>query len=261
MSKAIYLPAALIRIPEKEIRMTFQVVLIGSDGVVCGSDRMIADRRSVIHPYLKDESDTVELIKRTTGRKILLLRDIACAFAGGPNAEIIARRIITDCDQDGLSLIEWQNQIVACAKSVGGSGGRILDEVIVIRKNNLGVAVRLLIQGNDTPIPFIVERGICTGDVVQAARFLSEQLCDEDSPPMPVYFLERLALLSIAFASKENPTGIGRGCDILTVTPEQGFAIRQYDKNEVDKLCNEFTEQLRQMVRGIDMPRLVESFQ
>ncbi len=53
-----------------------------------------------------------------------------------------------------------------------------------------------------------------------------------------------LALLTIAYASLENPAGIDGGADILTLTKEKGFSVERYTQSQFDAMRKRFNDEI-----------------
>jgi hypothetical protein len=191
--------------------VTFQVALIGTDGLVVASDRRVA------YATRSPEGISVQLLE---GLKFAKADDdsVICAFAGGPLAPKIGREIASQANQYlRLSELEWARGVQTIAKSVERPvSPRSLDEITVIRRDCLN-KVWIVGKSSDsdaTALP--IETHICTGDI-STARFLVEHLyC-----PMPVAELRKLAHLTVCYAAKSNPSSVGGGVDILCVTKEK----------------------------------------
>lgn len=216
--------------------MTFQVALIGCDGLIIASDRMMVDRRWGPRAFAVHQA---ELNQRMRGTKTILSdhNDVVCAFAGGPAAESMARAIASDCRPEGLSLLQWQNCVEDAVKSIRGSGYHVLDEILVARTDDWHYLLRVLVQNTEAPSFLTVEEYVCTGDILGSARFLIDHFWRKD---MNVSQLKKLALLAIAYASKENPSGIGGGADIVTIKAGWEMAVDSASESHMNALQKEF---------------------
>ncbi len=239
--------------PEHESEMTFQLVLIGADGLVLGSDRLIDDRRYVPRAYGQWQEEQARISQRPSETKILFSDDgeLACGFAGGPAAKSIATAIVSNCHHlNSMSQIAWENHLASEIKSIRGSSAHLLDEVLVIRKDDCRSALRVLVHDNDAPRFLLIKEHICTGDIGVSARFIQEYAWAKG---MPVTELEKVALVTLAYASGENPSHIGNGFHTLTAS-QGNFILREYDHDDVLKLRSPISSQLQQYLRGITIP-------
>jgi hypothetical protein len=212
---------------EEETGMTFQVAIVGSDGLIVGSDRKVsfmspksgskADWQSVSSPkFVKREDDSV-----------------VCFNAGGSRSRSIARAIIDRADATESLVSRWENSLIAIADSLPAENS-FNDEVLVIRKNVPDVALISVARvSNAAQVLMIVDR-MCTG-VAVTARFLTQHFWK----PAPVVTLKRLALLTLDYAAREQPNSVGNGFDVLTVT-HTGAHWENYSAND------ERIEQVRQ---------------
>src|SRR5271165_3048528 len=188
-----------------DFAMTFQIVLVGKDGIVLGSDRLFAERG--LRALLQKQRTTLQ---RTTGTKICTAADnaVVCSFAGGPYSETIARRIVTDCNPLGRSDIDWRNCLEVAAKNITDYEEHIVDEVFVIRTDNRSV-VKIIRQQKDdptfTPVTGHMFSGIETDAIIVPKLFWRADMeCDE---------LRTLAVVAVVLASQEAPHLIGGGID------------------------------------------------
>jgi hypothetical protein len=96
--------------PAEEYLMTFQVALVGTDGVVLGSDRLFDDRR---HQWRSDHPLYQNLSQRVAAKKIIISNDgsVVCGFAGGPESEPMARAIATNARPQGMTELDWKNRV------------------------------------------------------------------------------------------------------------------------------------------------------
>src|SRR5579863_9029294 len=77
----------------KELLVTFQIALVGIDGLVVGSDRRSLHFSSPDEPSSEgaiQPDEVCKFIKSTD-------EDVICAHAGGPFSEVWARAIVTRC--------------------------------------------------------------------------------------------------------------------------------------------------------------------
>jgi len=219
--------------------MTFQVALIGSDGLIVGSDRKTVYRSP--NQYitrgrsLQFNSDTKFATKEDNS--------IVCFYAGGPQSSSIANAILTKADSS-LDEHQWHYSLEEIAASVPGNS--VDDEVLVVRKSNPKF-VSLLTRYNQIASSCKIEDKICTG-VPLTARFITEHLWER----RPVAELQSLALLVLASAAVEHPSAVGRGFDLMTLR-ERSIVFERYEENDpqVIAICNRFKRATLDAIYGL----------
>lgn len=233
-----------------EYGMTFQVTLWGCDGLVVASDRMFVDDHYIPGPYREQR---VRRNQRFAGTKFLLSDNgnVACAFAGGAQAKNMAEAIVAKCAAP-LS-INWESSIKSAIAGIRGTSDHVQDEVVIVFRGSRPLALRLSKIGDLDPSIITIQEHICTGDLSGTAHFLVTHLWRSD---MTMGELQRLALLVLAFAAKENSYGIGEGAELLTVATGD-FNIEEYRKEDLAELCAEFTESMRELFADIVKPKPV----
>jgi hypothetical protein len=226
---------------EESPTMTFQVALIGCDGLVVGSDRRVLFRSpspDLVGPrpaawqslpgtkFIKSEDDT-----------------LVCACAGGPQSRSIATAFIAEWEQCRTARqIEWENRLRTTAEAVLGNS--VGDEIIVVRKDQPARVLIVTRNNRDVGIQPI-ESTICTGTALNA-RFLSAFLWQ---PTTAVSGLRRLALLSLGCAAKERPGEVGDGFDLMTLeaaTNRMTWETFQPDDPYIKHLINLVSGNVRQ---------------
>lgn len=182
------------RKPLPEEYVTFQVALIGSDGLVVASDRRANNLTQVAgeNPgVMMNEQDKFCSNKTDT---------VLCFCAGGADCETQARDIVLNC-QPGEDEAQWATDLYEAAKRSRVPGSQLINEHIVIRKDIKGAV--WLINSQPFCFPFVtkISDRICTGNNTPA-KFLVVHLWKRNRP---VIELKQLALLTLAYAEKENP--------------------------------------------------------
>jgi hypothetical protein len=183
---------------EPENAVTFQIVLIGSDGLVVASDRM----ESYATPGQLGESPAWQRAKTT---KYFKSEDasVICFSAGGPLTRDIGRAIASRCRTTSGELA-WEESLKSVADEVVRLGQLAPpDEIIVVRNDVLDTAWLVVKHENSLSTVGKVSEWRCTGDN-SAARFLPWHLWTK----APVRELKWLAVLALSYASKENPSGV-----------------------------------------------------
>jgi hypothetical protein len=202
MPQAICTPLAPTLAASREERpMTFQVTLIGSDGVIVGSDRkQIHYTPSAPGALGALQPDLITKFSRSKND------DVVCAYAGESSARSIADAIVSlpECSMK-VTDFEWRIAIKKAGESVQERGPQ--DEVIVIRKDTLKRAY----LANSYSAPTEVCSCISTGNHGYPARFLLCHFYEK----LPIAELRKLALLTLHCASIESEGRIGGGFDLM----------------------------------------------
>jgi hypothetical protein len=192
--------------------MTFQVALIGSDGLVVGSDRKITNRATRAGdaiPYAQSEERT-KFFKSAD-------ESVICTFIGSAEAQNIAGKIVEGSDPT-LNENSWQDYLHEMAQSCSP---RTSDELLVVRKGHITEVVRIVLGSGASRI----ESHFCGGAIVPAC-FLTEHFWTK----RPVSVLRKLALLTLDFGAREAPSVVGGGFDLLILT-ENGTKWENYGPN------------------------------
>jgi hypothetical protein len=188
--------------------MTFQIGLVGCDGLVVGSDRRVLFRSA--HPDLVGQNPAGWQSFPTTKFAKAQDESLVCAFAGGPQSRSIAVAVIAEWPEClGLSVMEWEHRVRTTAESILGNS--VGDEILVVRKDDPS---RILVVNRNDRVAGIqpVETAICTGTATNA-RFLPMALWKRTT----VSHLRRLALLTLGYAARERPGEVGDGFDLMTL--------------------------------------------
>ncbi len=181
--------------------MTFQVALVGTDGVLIGSDR----RAAIKSGQSARRSDW----QFTAGTKFITKQDesVICAAAGGPQAQTIAQAIINRGEPMQTYPV-WCESLKKIAESVPGNSTG--DEVLVVRKDVPDLV--LLNRDNRVGATSKIEDRICTG-VTATSRFLTQHFWERVS----VERLKSLALLTLDYAASERGSEVGFGFDLMVL--------------------------------------------
>lgn len=187
--------------------MTFQVVLIGSDGLLVGSDR----RQTY---YTRGEAGIGSGSTQMNTLNKFIANDsgtLICATAGGPTAELTGRIIATECNPAAhLSEVDWKN----CLGSVVANANlarKTTDEITIVRTDIWDRAL-VVVCSQSSPQPTItcIRDWLCLGLSVPA-RFLPWHFWRR----APISKLKNLALAALFYAEQEHPSLIGGGYDIM----------------------------------------------
>lgn len=151
-------------------------------------------------------------------------KKVACAYAGGPNAETAALNVALQAERDlALSEVEWRESLSQAVRRVRRVDD-LITQLIVCRADNLELwVVSQWPQRDPTVVP--IKQKLCTGNN-SLARFLIEELY---SPDLTLESAKSLALLALAFAARRSPSAVGEPFEILFV----GRGDTQISKPEV----------------------------
>jgi hypothetical protein len=181
--------------------MTFQVALIGSDGVIVGSDRkQIHYTPSTPGALGALQPDLITKFSRSEND------DVVCAFAGEGSARSMADAIVglPECSME-VTGFEWRAALRRATQSIQERGRQ--DEVIVIRKDDLHRAYLASCSASPTEICSF----IAAGNKAYPARFLIHHFYEK----RPVAELRKLALMTLHCAAIESEGRIGGGFDLM----------------------------------------------
>jgi hypothetical protein len=193
-------------LPLIEECVTFQVALIGSDGLVVASDRKIAHTT----PELED---SVTFENRETD-KFYEDGAVICFYAGHDTAVRAAYAIVRDCQpRPNQSEFEWLGAVDAAAKSVGVHDSAPSNKLFVIRKDRSNCLWVVYRRSDGALMPRKVIDRACIGDN-STARFLVYQLWNRKAK---VSELKRLALLTLSYASIESASSVGAPFDVMVM--------------------------------------------
>ena len=194
--------------------MTFQVALVGTDGIIVGSDRRIA--------MMGAQSGRKPEWQFIVGSKFVFTKDesVICFGAGGPQAQNIAQAIVNHGDPS-QTYTSWCESLRNIAESVPGNS--VGDEVLVVRKSVPDV-ILVNRDGRIAGTSKISDR-ICTG-VTATVRFLTQHFWE----PAPVESLKNFALLVLDYAARERSSEVGFGFDLMVL--ERG--IIKWERYEPD---------------------------
>jgi hypothetical protein len=226
-------------LPLEDIQaMTFQVTLVGTDGLVVASDRMEtyvtpgqkgrphSNQRRLVDKFLKSDDGSV-----------------VCFYAGTGLAKDIARRIATK-RVPPVSDLEWQHELQEIAEQKLGVPQGIPDEVIVVRRDNAKAAWLVATSGGVQSSVSPISSWLCTGDN-SPARFLPMHLWRCAS----VWELKCLAALTLGYAAQENPSGVSREFDLMTL--DTSGQITWETHYEWENVKEQFDEKLVSTFRNL----------
>ncbi len=217
---------------EDEIKMTFQVALVGKDGFVIASDRKATRGGDQNHNL------TYTMRTSTDMRKILVSEDdnLVCACAGNQLVPLVAERLLKSL-KDGAGSDMLATLREKLAEVIAGFNTSRIQEAI---EGQMIVAVPGISQ--------LWEVSFILGQVVVTA--VSNHLFGGDRSNPGVYFAERysaeiadrsvdelklLAAFTVLEAGFLNQTGVG-GLDVLV--SKHGEKPRFLEDAELQTLCD-----------------------
>jgi hypothetical protein len=200
---------------EEELRVTYQVGMVGCDGILFASDTR------QIYVITPTEQNPYPPFQPSEVSKFLLSADrsLICAFAGSPLSREFAKRIVAATGSHSSSALDLERDFLDISAAIGPPMGS-RDEIMVARASDPSRILLLSrwVQRNSATDQ---TRWITTGDNSGPCRFFLHHFYEK----RPIAELQRLAALTLAYASMENPTGIG-GIEMWTVTED---GIKQID--------------------------------
>jgi hypothetical protein len=85
-----------------------------------------------------------------------------------------------------------------------------------------------------------------SGDITQPCRFIPTHF---RSANMSLEDIVPLILLTIAYGSTENPSGIGGGADVLTLDSDHEFKLCTYQQSDLEDIRQTFQKHLEGIIR------------
>jgi len=229
--------------PLPEECVTFQVALIGSDGLVVGSDRKALHLTGVAgeNPIFQ-RTEQVKFKKHKSG-------SVVCFYAGGSDSAKQASDISRAIAEEGAD--SWE----AAAEKAAGRTHRVmgkdfLNEILILRNDAPDVIWLLKSNPPDAALCEVTTH-FCTG-AYSDARFLVSRLW---RPGLPVASLKKLALLALAYAAKDNSGNIGGSFDIMTMTSDRELRVEHFELSEVERAFAAFHEKLTAAFEDFSPPR------
>jgi hypothetical protein len=211
---------------EEDSLMTFQVALVGSDGLLVGSDRKCA--------YRSQEPERGAFLQFEEGAKYVESEGLVCFFAGGPQAQSIADAVVRRGALHELSVPAWRADLQKTGEMIRANS--IGDEVIVVRFSTSNADAALINKKEDAVSVSAIPQHLCTGVNVYA-RFLTEEFWSNRS----VDSLRKLALIAMGYAAKERPTEVGCGFDLMVLKDGKvGWESYTEDDSRIRSACYDF---------------------
>jgi hypothetical protein len=216
---------------EQKQSVTFQIALVGCDGLVIGSDR-----RGL---YGGSQAGQPHMLQTVSQEKYFKSENesIICFAAGSTTAINLARQIVAECDPAKLGSAtesQWRDALYrTAAKPLGLASNTPVyldDEVLVARKDRSDAFWLVLRKPTNLPLPVVQKyQNLCTG-AKTTAIFLPSHLWNQEQT---ISELKKLALLTLSFAAVEEPSSIGPPFDIMTLDRSGNvtWSVYKPDKN------------------------------
>ena len=162
---------------------------------------------------------------------------IVCFLWGSSTFQNLATTLALDCGISNASESRWAAAVRACAQEMPHVQSGVSEQVFVCRRDNAKALWLICKYGPIATIAKLIDHK-CIGNNTEA-RFLISRLWRKDSS---LNELEKLALLALAYASKENPVSVGPPYDVMKFRGTQ-FEWSRYDS--LDHICATFDEELK----------------
>jgi hypothetical protein len=153
--------------------------------------------------------------------------EVVCAFAGSPYSSSIAKAIVDSAEFLNARTDSDREVVIKSILGKQGKGPQQRDEIIIVRKMDLGHVVVLSRKGYSDPTFTECTTQICMGNNMIPARFIPRHFWRK----RPIAELEPLALLTLSCAVWEEKSMIGGGFDFLFITAD-GFKPCHYDEDD-----------------------------
>lgn len=198
--------------------MTFQVAMVGKDGLV-----IVSDRREIYWQRAIDNSPAS--IQPTNADKIMVGKyGLFAAFAGSTHAHELARSILSSCCDFEI------DAVLNAARKVASNYSSTMDEVLVASSRDPTRIIALTQDKQNLPTATYVTEYRCAGTFAPA-RFIPLHFW---SANLLVSALEQIALTTIYFASQEDRNGIGGGANLLVIK-SSGPSLTFWPEDKIEK--------------------------
>lgn len=213
---------------DEALLMTMQLAMVGSDGLIVGSDRKVAyrTREGVTAPYDYQVTSQDKFVRNSDDSLI-------CFFAGESAAMSIADAVLTRGDS-GLPFYAWREDLKKTAETTRPQTTG--EEVTVIRHAASSTDIALINNTENGVAVSPISQFRCMGVNVKS-RFLTQLFWKETS----VDSLVRLGLAVLGYAARERPETVGCGFDLMVIR-NGGVKWECYteDDERVRTICDGF---------------------
>jgi hypothetical protein len=207
-------PLSLNESFDEELQMTYQIAMVGSDGVLLGSDRRMFNRGPSADP-------TSLYVQYDAQSKFIGSDHVICACSGDQRSARIAREIVAECDPQ-LSDNAWQSALDKKAEMPELRGHA---ELLIVRKHRSDHAV-WMVAGPNGYTARIGEKKCIGGN--SSAYFLIQRFYKKSS----IRLLRNLALLTLEYAHLEFPTSVGDGYELRYIFHDQIVTEEYTDQDQ-----------------------------
>jgi hypothetical protein len=204
---------------EQEQPVTFQIAMVGNDGLVIGTDSLgryaaagqIAQQFSVEKYFISHSGSLI------------------CFCAGTNTAVQLARQLSLDCDSVVASDLSAA-LFASAAKPRGMPVHSPIDDEILVAHTRIADRFWFITRKPGFPAPtiFATSDFVCTGAKTPAI-FLPRHLWRGDRSTSE---LKKLALLTLAYATMQEPGSVGPPYTVMTVAKNGNIEWSQHDQAE-----------------------------
>jgi hypothetical protein len=169
-----------------------------------------------------------------------MIARLSVFFAGGSLSQNIASSIAANYGRKPHLTLDWERALRTRANNNRSNETSVMSEqVVVVRQTNPESVWLVTKQGNNPSSAHEITDHVCTGHNA-TARFLVAQLW---ARTMSLDQLKTLALVVMAYASKEHPTTVGGSYDLLTLDTSQRSQWARYES--LDSVFHAFQTKLK----------------
>jgi hypothetical protein len=186
---------------EEELRMTFQVGLVGRDCLLLGSDR----KQRVTPTIFRVEEQYSEFIGQQK-MKVNSERTIAVACSGSDVVWESAEKVLSAEGATSTSA-EWLEKMIKIGESRPATSWR--DKILVLRSGHAGEFIRIDMGERTLEIKDKITSGLPLAATYFLKRYYRQSLRFEA--------LRKLALLVLDCGAQESPENVGYGYDLLAI--------------------------------------------
>jgi hypothetical protein len=187
--------------------MTFQVALVGSDGVLLASDRRYTRQDTCRSSF---QSDKIFVSPKG---------DISCCSAGDEIAEEVGVEFLKMLSADGTD-VEFRGRLESMARSTIAARRSYARGMLLLVRNgpsgpglwSVTVSIDETMPGREIARP--ISDKFCQGDKANSASFFGEAYFPKKHATVPIANMRTLAAHAVLMAGKTNPCYI-EGLEIV----------------------------------------------
>jgi hypothetical protein len=219
---------------DEELQVTYQVGLVGSDGIILASDtrQMYVVGATENNPYAPHQPSEVSKFLRSEDGCVI------ATFAGSPTSKEVAGQIVAAVEKHSLAPLDFERAVCDISDKIRPPLGS-RDEIMIVR---LADPPKILLLSRWPHVNRTTEQTtwITTGDNSGPSRFFAHHFYRK----RPIAELRILAALILKYASLENPTGIG-GAEMWEATAD---GIKQIDASAAVEDAEKFRLQIESAI-------------